>query len=58
MSLTKGCFHIISGRTHAATVKNLDELKSAVNVEWEEDGVSKGKGVSIDCSYALVPSDN
>ncbi|XP_063046112.1 kinesin-like protein KIF2C isoform X2 [Engraulis encrasicolus] len=41
------------GRTHAATVKNLDELKSAVNVEWEEDGVSKGKGIPISDLWSM-----
>ncbi|XP_048102856.1 kinesin-like protein KIF2C isoform X1 [Alosa alosa] len=35
------------GRTHAATVKSVDELKAAVNVEWQEDGAYKGKEIAI-----------
>ncbi|KAL2101299.1 hypothetical protein ACEWY4_003060 [Coilia grayii] len=31
------------GRTHAATVNGVDELKSTVHVEWQEHGQCKGK---------------
>ncbi|XP_062388306.1 kinesin-like protein KIF2C isoform X2 [Sardina pilchardus] len=35
------------GRTHAATVKSVDDLKAAVNVEWQEDGAYKGKEIAM-----------
>ena len=42
-----GLLMLFSGRTHAANVKNVNDLKAAVNVEWQEDGASKGKEVTI-----------
>ncbi|XP_031420851.1 kinesin-like protein KIF2C isoform X2 [Clupea harengus] len=44
---------LFSGRTHAANVKNVNDLKAAVNVEWQEDGASKGKEIDIADLWAL-----
>lgn len=36
-----------NGRIHSATVKTVDVTKSAVNVEWFEGGMTKGKEVEL-----------
>ncbi|XP_055057769.1 kinesin-like protein KIF2C isoform X2 [Misgurnus anguillicaudatus] len=44
-----------NGRIHSATVKTADVTKSAVNVEWFEGGMTKGKEVELNELEQLNP---
>ncbi len=38
-------FPVNAGRIHSATVKTANVIKSTLNVEWAERGITKGKEV-------------